>query len=193
MSKDRSIPVPSYEVQDRFIPGPEDFQALEETARDALASVRDHAVAITATVDQIKAIREATGEGLFFCKQAFGKTGSVEGAIGWLRGKIAADATARAALPLKEGRVHAYTHADRIGVVVELRCDTDFLARTDEFNALLHGIALHIAADSSGLTLTSQVYLLDETVTVGEAIANLAAKAKENVRLGRHHRIALDG
>jgi elongation factor Ts len=96
----------------------------------------------------VKELREKTGAGMMDCKRALTETGgSLEKAVDYLRTKGLADAAKKAARIAAEGMVHSYIHAGgKVGVLVEINCETDFVARTDEFKNLCNDIALHICA-----------------------------------------------
>lgn len=102
----------------------------------------------TISAQQVKELRERTGAGWMDCKVALGETGGeVEQAIAWLRKKGIAKAQRKAGRTTREGAVGSYVHAgNKIGVLVELNCESDFVARTDEFKQLVHDLAMHIAA-----------------------------------------------
>jgi len=97
---------------------------------------------------QVKDLRERTGAPMMDCKQALTEAkGDVEQAIVILRKKGAAVAQKKAARVTSEGSVASYIHAGgKIGVLVEVNCESDFVARTDDFKELVHDIAMHIAA-----------------------------------------------
>ena len=99
-------------------------------------------------VDQIKALRELTGAGIMDCKRALSESGnSVDQAIKLLREKGLAAAQRREGRSAKEGTISSYIHpGSRIGVLLEARCETDFVARTDVFQALVKDLGMHIAA-----------------------------------------------
>lgn len=101
-------------------------------------------------MDDIKALRERTGAGILDCKKALGESdGDIEAAIDWLRTKGIAKAAKKSTRVASEGLVHAYIHGGgRIGVMVEVNCETDFVAMTDKFKDLVHDIAMQIAAAS---------------------------------------------
>ncbi|MDL1965948.1 MAG: translation elongation factor Ts [Candidatus Desulfofervidus auxilii] len=103
---------------------------------------------MTITTAQIKELRERTGAGIMDCKKALEKTqGNLEKAIDELRKKGLAKAKKRAGRTAKEGLVHAYIHAGgKIGVLVEVNCETDFVARTEAFQNFVKEIAMQIAA-----------------------------------------------
>jgi elongation factor Ts len=96
----------------------------------------------------VKALREKTGAGMMDCKKALGEAdGDMDKAIEVLRKMGLKDVGKRADKVTAEGTVGMYSHAgDQIGVIVELNCETDFVARGDEFKGLARGIAMHVAA-----------------------------------------------
>ena len=96
----------------------------------------------------IKALRERTGAGILDCKKALAESDcTIEGAIDWLRTKGIAKAAKKAGRVATEGVCESYIHAGgRIGVLVEVNCETDFVAKTDQFQNLVKDIAMHIAA-----------------------------------------------
>lgn len=101
-----------------------------------------------ASVEQIKDIRERTGAGILDCKKALDESGDdVEKAIDWLRAKGLSSAAKKSGRVASEGLVEAYIHAGgKIGVIVELNCETDFVAMNEKFKGLARDIAMHIAA-----------------------------------------------
>lgn len=96
----------------------------------------------------VKELRDRTGAGMMDCKRALEETGAdIEAAIDLLRSKGEAKAAKRAARAVNEGTVASYIHhGGRIGVLVELNCETDFVANTDDFRNLARNIAMHVAA-----------------------------------------------
>ena len=96
----------------------------------------------------VKELRDKTGAGIMDCKKALAETGgSLDKAVDYLRQKGLAAAAKRADRVASEGAVGAYVHpGGKIGVLVEINCETDFVARTAEFQALLKDIAMQIAA-----------------------------------------------
>jgi elongation factor Ts len=109
------------------------------------------------TSAMVKELREKTGAGVMDCKEALTAAhGSLEDAVDYLRKKGLQAAAKRSTKATREGVVGAYIHGGgRIGVLVEVNCETDFVARTDEFQALVHDIALQVAA-SNPLFVTRQ-------------------------------------
>ena len=102
------------------------------------------------TAGMIKEVRGKTGAGIMDCKEALKKSeGDFDGAITYLREKGLAAAKKKGERIAAEGSVGTYIHpGERIGVLVELNCETDFVARTEEFQTLLKDVAMHIAAAS---------------------------------------------
>ncbi|HHD64198.1 MAG TPA: translation elongation factor Ts [Desulfobulbaceae bacterium] len=100
------------------------------------------------TSQMVKELREKTNAGMMDCKKALGETeGDVEKAVDLLRQKGLAVAAKRADRATKEGVVECYIHAGgKLGVMVEVGCETDFVAKTDDFKAFARDIAMHVAA-----------------------------------------------
>ena len=100
------------------------------------------------TAQMVKELRERTGAGMMDCKSALTETrGDVDAAVDALRKKGLAAAAKKAGRVTAEGAVGSYIHAGgKIGVLVEVNCETDFVARTDQFQELVRDIAMHIAA-----------------------------------------------
>ena len=100
------------------------------------------------TAQDVKALRDRTGAGMMECKKALQETaGDLEAAIDLLRSRGAAKAAKRADKSANEGTVGFYIHhGGRIGVMVEINCETDFVANTDNFQQLAKDLAMHIAA-----------------------------------------------
>ena len=97
---------------------------------------------------QVKDLREKTGAPMMDCKQALTESkGDIEAAIVYLRKKGIATAAKKASRVTSEGSVASYIHAGgKIGVLLEVNCESDFVARTEDFQSLVHDIAMHIAA-----------------------------------------------
>jgi len=96
----------------------------------------------------VKELREATGAGVLDCKKALEASGGdLEKAKAYLREKGLAAAAKKAGRVAKEGLIEAYVHTgDRVGALIELDCETDFVARTEEFKALAHDLAMQVVA-----------------------------------------------
>jgi len=102
------------------------------------------------TTDMVKQLRERTQAGILDCKQALEETnGNFEAAVQLLRQRGLAVAAKKAGREAKEGLIDAYVHAGGgIGALIELNCETDFVARTEEFRTLAHDLAMQVAASN---------------------------------------------
>src|SRR5271170_4320244 len=100
------------------------------------------------TADTVKDLRERTGAGMMECKKALVATdGDIGEAEVWLRKHGIAAAAKKAARVTRQGLIGSYIHAGgQLGVLVEVNCESDFVARTDDFKELVHDLAMHIAA-----------------------------------------------
>jgi elongation factor Ts len=105
---------------------------------------------MTISADLVKELREETGAGVLACREALEETsGNMQEAITLLKEQGLAAASKRAGRETRNGVLDLYNHGDgRVGVMVEVNCETDFVARTEEFRAFTHEIALQIAANS---------------------------------------------
>jgi elongation factor Ts len=105
---------------------------------------------MASSAQHVKELRDRTGAGVMDCKEALqASQGDLEAAVDYLRKKGIAGAAKRAGRDVKEGVVGAYIHAgSKLGVLVEVDCETDFVARTDDFQALVKDLAMQVAAAS---------------------------------------------
>jgi len=103
---------------------------------------------MASSAQHVKELRDRTGAGVMDCKEALqASQGDLESAVEYLRKKGVAGAARRANREVKEGVVGAYIHAGaKLGVLVEVDCETDFVARTDDFQALVKDLAMQVAA-----------------------------------------------
>ena len=145
-------------------------------------------------IEDIKKLRQETGAGIADCKEALKESGGDLGkAKEWLKKKGLDKASSKADREVKAGIVDVYSHGGKVGVLVELLCETDFVARTEDFKNLAHELALQIASmnPSSLEELLSQEYIRDNSQTVDQLIKSKVAKLGENIQVGRFERIAL--
>ena len=162
------------------------------------------------TVEQIRDLRDQTGAGIMDCKQALEASGGDMGkAAEALRAKGFAQAARRSDRVTNQGLVEAYVHTGgRVAALVELGCESDFVARTPEFKALAHDIAMQVAAmapvyldegdieegDSrppAQVSLLRQPFIKDNSSSVADVVQEVAARMGENVRVLRFSRLAL--
>ena len=136
------------------------------------------------TAALVKELRERTGAGMMDCKKALSATdGDLEKAIDFLREKGLAAAAKKAGRVAAEGLVEAYIHGGgRIGVLVEVNCENDFVAKTDAFKELVKDIAMHIAA-------TNPSYLKREEVPTAELEHEQAVLAEQARNEGKPEKI----
>jgi elongation factor Ts len=141
------------------------------------------------TAADVKALRDATGAGMMDCKKALDASeGDMDKAKEWIKQKGLARAEEKSAeREAHEGYIVSYIHNGHIGVMVELRCETDYVARNDEFQALAKNIALHIAsmAPESVDELLKQEYIRDPDTTIEHMIKGLSGKIGEKMELAR--------
>jgi elongation factor Ts len=128
---------------------------------------------------QVKELREMTGAGMMDCKEALVATnGDIEKAVEYLRKKGLAKAAKKAGREASEGVIGSYIHHNgKLGVMVEVNCETDFVAKTDDFQALVKDIAMHIAATNPKYVKREDV---PEEILEKEREIIRAQMAKEN-------------
>ncbi len=145
-------------------------------------------------IEDIKQLREETGAGIADCKEALKQSdGDLGKAKTWLKKKGLDKATSKSGREVKVGMVEVYSHSGKVGVLVELLCETDFVARTEDFKTLAHELTLQIASmnPSSVEDLLAEEYIRDGTMTVDQLIKSVVGKLGENIQVGRFERIAL--
>ncbi len=132
----------------------------------------------TITASAVNDLRAQTGAGLMDCKRALVETnGNVEEAITILRKKGAASAAKRAERTAKEGVVESYIHVGgKVGVLIEVNCETDFVARNDEFKAFVKDLCLHIAAANPICVTREEVSAADIAKETEIAAAQVVGK-----------------
>ncbi|HLE26966.1 MAG TPA: translation elongation factor Ts [Anaerolineales bacterium] len=111
------------------------------------------------SAQQVKELRELTGAGVLECRKALQETnGDLDKAVAYLRERGLAVAAQKVGREAKDGVVELYSHGGgRVGVMVEVNCETDFVARTEQFRAFAHDLALHIAAANPRFMDTADV------------------------------------
>ena len=145
-------------------------------------------------IEQIKKLKSLTGVGITDAKAALVDSGGdFDKALAAMRKKGLTKASKRAEREAREGLIGSYSHDGRIGVIVEVNCETSFVAKTDEFKALVKDLTLHIAASNPTNTkeLLEQPYVKNPEQTVGELIAVHAAKLGENIVVKRLSRFEI--
>ncbi len=164
------------------------------------------------TTAMIKELRDQSGAGIMDCRGALVNTkGDMEKAQAILKEKGLLNAQAKSERTTGQGLVEAYIHtAGRIGAMIEINCETDFVARTDEFKELAHSLAMQVAAlspkylseeeipegadvEPQEACLLLQPYIKDPTRTIKDIIVETIAKVGENIRVRRFSRYELGG
>src|SRR5438270_5139882 len=160
---------------------------------------------MAATTQQIKELREKTGAGIMECKRAIDEGGSIEGAEKLLKEWGLATASKKAGREASQGLIDSYLHSGRIGALVEVNCETDFVARTDDFRTLAREIAMQVAATnpsrisaqeaSTGgdVPLLDQPYIRDPGRTIQDFVNETIARVRENVVIRRFASFELGG
>jgi len=158
-----------------------------------------------ATTAQIKELREKTGAGIMECKRALDEGGSMPEAEKLLKQWGLATAEKKAGREASQGVIDSYVHAGRIGAMIELNCETDFVARTDDFKTLAREIAMQVAAtnptrirsqetepsEDGDVPLLDQPYIRDPSKTVQDLLNEGIAKLRENIVVRRIARFEL--
>lgn len=145
-------------------------------------------------INLIKQLREETGAGIADCRTALEETkGNLEEAKKVLHKKGLDKAGGKSDRETGAGIVEAYSHNGKIGVLVQLKCETDFVAKTEEFKALAHDLALQIASmnPADPAELMEQEYIKDTSVTIETLVKTTIAKLGENIQIKSFSRIAL--
>lgn len=150
------------------------------------------------TTEMIKALRQETGAGVLDCKKALeAHDGDFDQAVEYLREKGLDAAAKKASREASDGLLNVIVdEARQLGIIVEVNCETDFVARTEGFQTFVQAIAKQVAQESDVsdvTTLLNRPYLEDRSVTVGERLTQLIAQLGENIVLRRFARVERDG
>ncbi len=142
------------------------------------------------TAQNVKELRDKTGAGMMDCKKALeASNGNMEDAITWLREKGIAKAQKKAERIAAEGLTEAFVSSDT-AVVLEVNCETDFVAKNEEFKNLIKSIGETLLdSEVSDLEDANNVTLKGDSVTIGEAVVNFTAKIGEKISFRRFVRV----
>ena len=138
--------------------------------------------------DNLQKLREKTGAGVMDCKKALEEAkGDFEKAVKVIEKKGIANASKKSDRKTSAGLLEAYIHAGKVGVLLDIRCETDFVARTENFKKLAHEIAMHIAAMNPENidTLLKENYIRDPNTTIEELIKREIIRLGENIKIER--------
>lgn len=147
-------------------------------------------------INKIKELRDKTGVSIGDCKSALEKAnGDMVQAIQLLRERGAEIAEKKAARPVGSGLIETYIHQGKVGAMVEIACETDFVARNGEFKDLAHEIAMQIVSmDPKDVSdLEKQEYIRDFKMTVKDLVQKAIGKIGENIVIKRFIRFELGG
>ena len=164
------------------------------------------------STEMVKELREKSGAGIMDCRNALlGAEGDLDKALEVLKEKGLLKAHKKAERAATQGLIDAYIHAGgRVGAMIEVNCETDFVARTDEFKCLAHELAMQVTAMSpqyiseegipkgeeiepQSACLLLQPYIKDPTKTIQDLIVETIAKVGENIKVSRFARFELGG
>lgn len=148
------------------------------------------------TASQVKELRDQTGAGMMDAKKALvAADGDMAKAIESLRAKGALTAEKKADRVAGEGLIESYIHGNRIGAIVEINCETDFVARNPEFKAFAHDVAMQVASMNAMTVdeLYEQPFIKDAGLTIRDLRNNLVQKIGENIQIKRFTRFELGG
>ncbi len=144
--------------------------------------------------EDVQKLRETTGAGIMECKRALEDAGGdFDQAKNLINERGLAKAEKKADRVTGSGLLESYIHNGRVGVLLDLRCETDFVAKTDAVKELAHNLAMHIAAmnPETPEALLAQMYFRDPSQTVESVIKQTIAKVGENIQVGRFMRYQL--
>jgi elongation factor Ts len=150
---------------------------------------------MTITAAQVKELRELTGAGIMDAKKALIENdGSIEKSIEYLRQKGIASADKKAGRIAAEGVIGSYIHNNKIGVLIEVNCETDFVAKTEEFQQLVKDICLHIASSSPEYVrrdeIPTEVVEEEKRIEMGkEDLANKPEEIRAKIVEGRVNKL----
>ena len=147
------------------------------------------------SIETIQELRDQTGVSVMACKRALEKAkGDTKKALEILKKENAALASKKSTRETKAGLVQSYVHAGRIGVLVELRCETDFVSRSPDFQNFARDISMQIAStDELGSVdeLLKTPYIKNMSITVGDYLKEAIAKFGENIEIRKFYRLEL--
>jgi elongation factor Ts len=150
---------------------------------------------IKADIKLLKKLREETGAGIADCRKALEESeNDFKKALEWIKKHGIEKAAKKADRETSQGLVEAYIHqGGRVGAIIEISCETDFVARTDDFKNLAHEIAMQVAAmnPQDVDTLLKQEYIRDSGMKIEDLVKQAIAKLGENIVIKRINRLSL--
>ncbi len=146
------------------------------------------------TAELVQKLREATSAGVMDCRKALIEAnGDFDAAVKIIHEKGLSKVAKRAGRETGAGLVHSYVHNERIGVLLDIRAETDFVVRSEPFRELAHEIVMQIAAanPANKEELLEQPYIKDESKTVKDLVNTVIAKVGENVSVNQFYRVEI--
>lgn len=147
-----------------------------------------------ATIEQIREVRAKTGLGVVAIQKAFEQVSSATEVYSVLQQRGVEIAEGKQQREAGVSRLHSYVHNGKLGALVQFRCETDFVAKSDEYKQFMQDICLHVAANplpyetretlGSGELFTAQPFVRDASKTVADVVAELSAKTGEKIEIG---------
>ena len=146
----------------------------------------------TVTAESVQKLRDITSAGVMDCRKALIEAnGDIDAAVKIIHEKGLAKVEKRSDRETGAGLVESYIHNDRIGVLLRINAETDFVVRSEPFKALAHDLAMHIAAAAPKDVeeLMAQPYVKDESHTVKDVVGQVIAKVGENITVSEFSRM----
>lgn len=145
-------------------------------------------------VKDIQKLRDLTGAGVMDAKQALSETqNDFDAAVEWIKQKGLIKIAKRENREAGAGLIESYTHNERIGVILDMRAETDFVVRSQPFRDLAHETAMQIAAmnPENVEELLKQPYIKDESKTIGDLVNDVRNRVGENVKVNKFYRLEI--
>lgn len=145
-------------------------------------------------MSDVQRLRDMTGAGVMECKKALDDAkGDVDEALKLVRERGLVKVEKRSGREAGAGLIESYVHNGRIGVLLDLRAETDFVVRSDDFQQLAKELVMHIAAAApeNNEELLAQPYVRDDSKTIDALIKEVASRVGENIRLGGFSRMSV--
>lgn len=149
---------------------------------------------VTVDIKILKKLRDETAASIADCRRALEETeNNYEKAAVWIKKNALAKAEKKADRQTSQGLIESYIHAGRVGVLVEVLCETDFVAKTDEFKHLAHEVAMQIASmnPKDVAALMKQEYIRDGSQTIEQLVKSVIGKIGENITIKRFQRFSI--
>lgn len=146
------------------------------------------------TASDVQKLREMTGAGVMECKKALQDAGGdIDKAVQIINERGLIKAEKKSGRTTGAAILESYVHNNRVGVLLELRCETDFVAHSDPFRELAHNLVMHIAAMNPANieAMLKQPYIRDDKTTIEALVKGVVAKTGENVQVARFCRYEL--